>query len=415
MTNQAPQILKKRVRPRILVLTTCYPSDESDPSGIFIAKLLQAIKRRGYEINVVAPSNGAFYGTRTVNSIETCRFGYFRPRSLERLTAKAGGIPENMSRSLFAKIQVVPLMAAFLWTALRKSRRCDLVYANWIGAGIIGAVLNLLTGKPLVVTFRGDDGYLAKQRRLWRVLTKWVTNRSSVVAPVSRELGEIMLELGMPARKCHVPQFGVDMEMFFPDYERTREREEIRLLFVGSLIMRKGLHDLMQALSDPIFKNVKLVVVGEGTYAQELKTLCERLGLPENTEWKGLLAPADVANEMRNADILCLPSYMEGRPNVVNEAMASGLPVISTRIGGIPDMVVEGKTALLFDAGNIEQLKACLDRLISDKNLRMEMGTAGRDFLIRSGVSWEGTAEEFDDLMSDVLRNHVGFRTTMRK
>ncbi len=96
---------------------------------------------------------------------------------------------------------------------------------------------------------------------------------------------------------------------------------------------------------------------------------------------------------------------MEGRPNAVNEAMASGLPVIATRVGGIPDMVEEGRTALLFEAGNVHQLRQILLQLVSDADLRAKMGSAGREFLLRTGVSWDSTAEEFDSIFSKITSN----------
>src|SRR5271157_1629571 len=391
-------------KPRVLVLTTSYPSDDQDPSGIFIAKLLRAIKERGYSIKVVAPSNGSFYGRRLLDGIEMVRFGYFRPRSLEKLTRGAGGIPENMAATLLARFQLFPMMLAFLYIALREVRGSDVVYANWLGAGIIGALVNLFTRKPLIVTFRGDDGYLARDRLFWRVLTKWVARRSTIVAPVSGELMKIMLELGLPQEKCHLPQFGVDTATFHPAEGMRTPGEEVRLLFVGSLIPRKGLHDLLEALGDPRLKGVRLIVVGDGALAPKLMALCESLGLKDQTEWMGTVPPAEVARLMRSSDLLCLPSYMEGRPNVVNEAMASALPVIATRIGGIPDMVEEGKTAFLHDPGNAEELRGHIQTLVADAELRNKMGKAGHDFLIKSGVSWDSTAEEFDLLFSRLMK-----------
>jgi glycosyltransferase involved in cell wall biosynthesis len=387
---------------RVLVLTTTYPSNEVDPSGIFIAKLLAALKNRGYALKVVAPSNGITYGRGSLNGIETVRFGYFWPRSLERLTTTAGGIPENMAKSRLAKIQVFTMMAAFLVTCLRELRGMDIIYANWIGAGIIGAVANLITGKPLVVSFRGDDGYLARDRFLWRVLTKWVVKRSSFVAPVSGELRDIIVGLGTPAAKCYLPKFGVDTQMFHPEAGDKFRTEHVEALFVGSLIVRKGLHDLLNALADPDFERVRLSVVGEGVYEPELRALAHDLGLDSRISWLGTLPQTKVAELMCQADLLCLPSYMEGRPNVVNEAMASGIPVISTTIGGIPDMVIEGENALLFAPGNVETLRECLKRLVEDSELRVRMGKAGREFLINSGVSWDATAEEFDMLFSRI-------------
>ena len=125
----------------VLVLTTSYPSDEKDWSGIFIAKLLGAMTKKGHHIKVLAPSDGGFHGRRVIDGIETVRFGYFYPRYLERLTVGGGGIPENMSKSVLARIQIIPLMAVFVAKALWYARGCEVVYANWLGAGIVGAIV----------------------------------------------------------------------------------------------------------------------------------------------------------------------------------------------------------------------------------------------------------------------------------
>ena len=83
MTKHAIEspLKKGTTRPKLLVLTTSYPSDEIDPSGIFIAKLLAALRRIGHQIKVIAPSNGSFYGRKLLNGIDTVRFGYFFPRN----------------------------------------------------------------------------------------------------------------------------------------------------------------------------------------------------------------------------------------------------------------------------------------------------------------------------------------------
>lgn len=392
-------------RARILVLTTSYPSEDGDPTGVFIAHLLGAIKRRGYVIKVVAPSDGTFHGRRELDGIETVRFGYFRPRSLERLTRPGGGIPENMARSLLARVQVLPMMAMFVWVCLSEIRGSDIIYANWLGAGIIGAIANFFTRKPLVVSFRGDDGYLARERFLWRILTKWVARRSSIVAPVSGDLLHILLDLGVPEGKCRLPRFGVDTQLFYPPAEPRKAGEEVKLLFVGSLIGRKGIRDLLLTLAHPSLEMVHLTVVGDGMDKPELLEMSRRSDMEERIEWRGFLPPAEVARLMRISDALCLPSYMEGRPNVVNEAMASGLPVIAARVGGIPDMVIEGETAFLFTPGNVTELLGCLVTLVSDPQLRIRMGRAGHEFLVRSGVSWDTTAEEFDVLFSGLVND----------
>ncbi len=392
--------------PKILVLTTSYPSRENDPSGVFIAKLVEAVGKRGYTIRVVAPSEGTFHGRRTINGIDTIRFGYFFPRSLERLTVGLGGIPENLEKSLLARLQVGPMMLAFLIIALREARKSDIIYANWLGAGIIGAIANLVMRKPLVVSFRGDDGYLARDRPTWRAITRWVTRRAAIVAPVSAELVEIMRGLGTPPEKCRLPRFGVDTEMFHPPQVPRPHRPDVSVLFVGALIPKKGVQDLIEALADSTFGKVRLVVVGDGHYAGDLKSLCENRGLRERTAWKGLVSPREVAEIMRASDVLCLPSYTEGAPNVVKEAMASGLPVIATRVGGIPDLVRDRQNGLLFEPGNVEDLRRCLEALVNDPDRRTKMGREGYEILISSGLSWDATAEDFDTLFVGLMSKH---------
>jgi glycosyltransferase involved in cell wall biosynthesis len=387
---------------RILVLTTSYPSDEQDPAGIFIAKLLAAIGKRGHHLKVVAPSNGRAYGRRTLDDIETTRFGYFFPRSMEKLTTGMGGIPESMANSRLARLQVFPMMMRFLSSALLECRNSDVIYANWIGAGLVGAAVKAITGKPLVVSFRGDDGYLALERTLWRVLTLWVIRQSDQVSAVSQPLGDILSRLGTPSDRCHVPRFGVDVEMFRPAYREPTD--EVKIIYVGALIRKKGVHDLLAALADERFANTRLIAVGGGADAQELTSLANQLGLQDRVEWKGILAPEEVARTMRDADVLCLPSYTEGRPNVVIEAMASGLPVVASRVGGIPDLVKENETALLHTPGDVEGLRQRLDTLITNPGLRAEMGKNGRELVMRSGLNWDTTAVDFENIFAQAVR-----------
>lgn len=390
---------------RILTLTTSFPAYQGDPNGVFIARLINALQKLGYGIKVVCPSDGVFHGRKEVMGVETFRFAYFIPKRLEKLTRTGGGIPENINNSFLARLQVFPMMCVFLFRALWESRGYDILYANWLGAGIVGAIINLLTSKPLVVSFRGDDGYLARDRRLWRTLTLWVCSRASIAAPVSDEIVNILKGLGVDENKLVLPCFGVDTEFFHPSENKPDNSDLTKIIFVGSLIPRKGLHDLIQALCDERLKNVKLMVVGEGADQGRLRRQADDLGISNNIQWMGMRKPEEVAELMRMSDVLCLPAYMEGRPNVVNEAMASGIPVITTRIGGIPDMVEEGDAALLFEPGNVGQLREHLITLVHEPERRRMMGMRAREFILESRLSWDDTATQFDQIFKKTLKS----------
>ena len=388
---------------RILVLTTTYPNNESDWTGAFIHSLVRAIHDRGFDLEVLAPSDGTYYGCRSLDGIPVHRFGYFLPHSLERLTKGAGGIPENIATSVLARIQIVPMMAVFILRTILAVWRSDLIYANWIGAGFVGAIASRFSGKPLVVSFRGDDGYLARDRPIWKLVTKWVIGQSSHVTAVSNELSDIMKDLGADTSRLSVPRFGVDTSLFFPGNKNPAERFPLVMIFVGSLIPKKGLQDLIEALATPDLGDVHLVVVGDGYFACELKSLAQDKLQKDQVFWRGIAPPVEVAKLMRDADFLVLPSYTEGSPNVIKEAMASALPVIGTRVGGIPDLVTEGKTGLLYNPGDIESLRQCIRIMLKDGGTRLKMGWSATKKLDDSGLNWESTARDFESIFSRAL------------
>ncbi len=392
---------------RVMLLTTSYPSCEQDPSGVFVDRLAVELTRIGYAVEVLAPSDGMVFGNRMVNGIETFRFAYFWPRRAIALTRGMGGIPENLTRSRLARMQLLPMMTLFLIHSLLRIREFDLIYANWLGAGIIGAVTNLLTGKPMVVSFRGDDGYLARDKGIWRTLTRWVSRRAHVVAPVSEGIREILVRIGVSCDKVVVPRLGVDLELFHPDEDRSNRSDQVCVAFVGSLIRKKGPQDLIQALEDPGLNSIHLVIVGDGILREELMQQCLRAGLTGRVKWQGLRSQKEVAAILRSCDIFCLPSYTEGKPNVIKEAMASGLPVIATRVGGIGELLADGVTGRLFSPGDVHELRECLKALAVDRDLRRKMGRAGLEKIRQEGAGWDASAKDFDEIFRGALQQSV--------
>ncbi len=394
-----------RSKKTVLVLSTSYPNSSDDWSGIFIHKLSSALIGLGYRITVLAPSNGEFYGERSFDGVTVRRFSYFWPRSLERLCSGAGGIPENLNKSTLARLQVFTMTLAFFFHAMRSSANTGVIYANWLGSGVVGALVGLFRGIPLVTSFRGDDGYLARERLLWRIFTKFVIRRSSALAPVSGELAEICKELGAPSAKVFTPRFGVDLELFRPSESPKRADAGVRIIYVGSLIPKKGVQDLLHAISGQSFNQAILDIVGEGFYAEDLKKLAGSLGISYRVNWRGLASPDEVSRFMRSSDILCLPSHTEGSPNVVKEAMSCGLPVVATRVGGVPDLVEDNQTGYLCGVSEIGDLSEKLKLLIDDPDLRQSFGANARKRILTLGMSWTSTAEEFHRIFQSVVEN----------
>lgn len=151
-----------------------------------------------------------------------------------------------------------------------------------------------------------------------------------------------------------------------------------RVTFLGNLLRHKGLHRVIHALARIADRPWHLVVVGVGPEHDGCVRLLEQAGLRERATFLGRLSGEDVERVLAVSDVLTLPSTQEGMPYVILEAMASGVPVVSTAVYGIPEMVVHGETGLLVEPGDGDGLSDALARLIDGPDERSRMGIAAR-------------------------------------
>ncbi len=159
----------------------------------------------------------------------------------------------------------------------------------------------------------------------------------------------------------------------------------VRLLFVGRLVPEKGVLVLLRALATLRQGEVQIetVLVGDGPYRDELERAARRLGVAEQLTFTGALTGARVAPLYREADVFCLPSFAEGLPVVLMEAMANELPVVTSRIAGIAELVDDGANGVLLPPGRDDVIADALARLAADPELRARWGRAGRERVLR--------------------------------
>jgi glycosyltransferase involved in cell wall biosynthesis len=165
----------------------------------------------------------------------------------------------------------------------------------------------------------------------------------------------------------------------------SREGSALRVLFVGRLVPEKGVLVLLRALAALKDRGVEVeaVLVGDGPYRGELERAARRLNLAGELTFTGALTGARVAPLYREADVFCLPSFAEGLPVVLMEAMANELPVVTTRIAGIAELVDDGVNGLLLPPGRDDVITEALERLARDPALRVRWGQAGRERVLR--------------------------------
>jgi glycosyltransferase involved in cell wall biosynthesis len=162
----------------------------------------------------------------------------------------------------------------------------------------------------------------------------------------------------------------------------ARRDDEIRLVFVGRLAPVKGLRVLLAALAQlrDDLPNLHLVLVGDGPDRKTLETAAAPLG--DRVTFTGYLSQNEVAQAMQAADICVLPSFAEGVPVVLMEAMASRKPVIATQVAGVGELVEDGVSGFIVPPGDMESLAARIRVLAGDAKLRAQMGKAGRDKVV---------------------------------
>lgn len=202
---------------------------------------------------------------------------------------------------------------------------------------------------------------------------------------------------------------GADQRLFYPNFDDSKPRNAMPvILFVGRLMRKKGIGILLDAMRILQRRGVSAWcrVVGSAGVGGSKQTPYVR-GLiedkPENVEFAGYRSGTEIANEYRSADILCCPSiWQEPFGNVNVEAMACGIPVVATRVGGIPEIAVNGGV-MLVEPGSPQDLANSLEQLVKDEELRKEIGREGLTSF-RKTFTWRAVASRYEQVIRDLDR-----------
>ncbi len=178
----------------------------------------------------------------------------------------------------------------------------------------------------------------------------------------------------------HVVHCGVDPRVYVPPPERSRSAHSADILFVGRLLHGKGLSLLFEAIAELRRRqlDVRATIVGDGPARRDLEAVVDHLMLREHVRFVGSVGQDDVRGLYGGADIFCLPSFAEGVPVVAMEAMAVELPVVTTRIMGIPELIDEGVDGVLVPPGRADALIEALEELVRSPDKRRRIGRAAR-------------------------------------
>jgi glycosyltransferase involved in cell wall biosynthesis len=185
--------------------------------------------------------------------------------------------------------------------------------------------------------------------------------------------------------KLHLVHCGVEVDAYDPALRLASGDGPVSVLTVGRMIGSKGTGLLLAAIAELVARghDVEATLVGDGPELAALQRQSRELGLQGRVRFPGYVGQDDVRQLFADADVFCLPSFSEGLPVVLMEAMAMQVAVVTTRITGVPELVDDGESGLLVTPGREDELLAALERVVSDADLRARMGAAGRAKVLR--------------------------------
>lgn len=381
----------------------CLGGVDAGGQNVHVAALSAALARRGHQVVV------------------------YTRRDDPKLTASVPLLPgvrvEHLSAGparVIGKDALLPHMEDFGAQLAKRLRgqRPDLVHAHFWMSGLAalraGAELEL----PVVQTFHA----LGKVKRRWqggadtsppeRIGAERLIARTAdlVIATCTDEVREL-LAMGMPRRQVAVVPCGVDLELFTPAARPVPPDGPLRLLVLGRLVPRKGIADAIAALAR--VPGAELVVVGgpapaelaADQEARRLTALAASHGVSDRVRLLGRLAHSELPEILRTCQLLLAVPWYEPFGIAPLEAMAAGLPVIATAVGGLQDTVLDGVTGRLVPPRRPDLLAEAINELLADPARRQAMGRAGRERVL-ARYGWNSIAEQTEGCYRGVLAEH---------
>lgn len=290
-----------------------------------------------------------------------------------------------------------------------KRNNISLLHAHHGQLGMLLLPFKEETNLPLVTSIRGRDATLANQPIGYLDNMKMLFDRGERFFPVCQYLADRLIAWGCPSEKIRVLYGGVDLNEF--KYRAPHKGDSQNILSIGRLVEKKGHHILMQAFQKirDKFPNATLTIIGRGGLEEYLISLANQLNLGDSFRLLNHLPKDQVREQMTNADIFCAASLeaadgdVEGIPNTLKEAMAIGVPVISTNHAGIPELITNNKEGVLVQENNVDELAEALEFMLSNREIWETYTVAARQKVEQKfnlAQQLQQQAEFYDELVA---------------
>lgn len=394
----------------IVMVTSSYPRVPGDSVGTFMDPIAKSLAARGHDVHVVAPWHPLVQRGPEEDGV---RFHFYRYAPLRWLNVfgHAEAMRADVSLRL-AAVLATPFALAQGWRVTRtiaRRYRATMLHGHWVVPGGITAAV-AVPSMPLVISLHGSDVYVAEKLAPARLAARTAFARAGAITACSDDLARRAIAIGADASRVGVVPYGVDAARFRPDARLRGETRaslgvggEAALVFTaGRLVRKKGFEYLVDALASNCgARPVVAAIAGEGDLGRELRERARTAGVADRIRFLGTLTQDEVARHLSAADVVVVPSVrddagnVDGLPNVVLEALASGTPVVTTTAGGIGSVVTHGQTGLIVPERDARAIAESIAALADDPARAQRIGAAARA-LVQARFGWEETARRLE-------------------
>ncbi len=370
---------------KILLLNSEYPP-VGGGAGNASANIARLLSRMGNEILFLTSGFDRLPHEEIHDGLRVLRVAALRRRA-DRSTA-------------FEQLSFI-LIASFRTPGLARQFQPDITLAFFgLPSGAVAWLLKKWAGVPYVISLRGGDvpGFRPYDFRLYHKiaapLLHLIWHAASAVVANSQGLRQLAGAFD-PTLEIPVVPNGVDLEKFSLP---ARDWSPARILSVGRVVYQKGFDLGLQALAALQDLDWEWYIAGDGPQMPALRTMAGTYGLADRIHFLGWQTAEQLKGQYASATLFLFPSRHEGMPNAVLEAMASGLPVVATRIAGNEELVAQGETGALVPPEDVEALRGSLRPLLVEAKMREQMGRAARR-RVEQSFGWERIAEQYQSIL----------------
>lgn len=392
-------------RPKLLVLTSGYQRWANDPqyNEDFVTTLTQGMTKK-FNTYVLAPDYPHSSQFETINNVLVYRHPQ-SPFPRQSLAYDSGIIPKIKKNKLY--LLLVPFFMLFQLIDLIRvcqKHHIDIIHAHWLLPQALNAVIYkhfINRHVKVIATAHGSDIF-ALDHPLLKPVKVFIVSHLDGLTVVSNIIKDKIEQLGPRHPPIHVLPMGVDTQLFRP--HPLPSPPPFHVLFVGSIVENKGVRLLIQAIPKIVssYANIKLSLIGTGNLENELRSLVLRLKINKQVKFVGHVPHHLLPKHFSSAHLFVLPSYSEGFPLVVSEALSCGKVTLVSNLPVFTGLIKKHPILLTFSRGNVSSLSRTILKIIKHYSTYQSLGSQARQYAI-TNLDWSKVKDNYCRLILSLL------------